>query len=140
MASAPMHKILVVDDDQISLKLMEKFLALAGYSVSKARNGAQALDMIAREDFSLLITDVAMPRIGGLRLLEEVGKKRNHIPAIVVTASNADSETQRKSYSVGALRFMVKPVDRDELLGAVKDILGKESENDGQGDSQRSCG
>jgi DNA-binding NtrC family response regulator len=109
----------------VSLKLMETFLASAGYAVSKTRDGAQALEMIARQKFSLLITDVTMPRVGGLRLLEEV-KKKHHIPAIVVTASDIDSEAQRKSHSLGALRFMIKPVDRDELIGAVEEILGKE--------------
>jgi len=104
---------------------MEKLLALAGYTVSMARNGAQALDLLAREQFALLITDLNMPRIGGLRLLEDV-KKKYHIPAIVVTASDIDSDTQRRSYSLGALRFIIKPVDRDELMSAVGEILGKE--------------
>jgi CheY-like chemotaxis protein len=126
MGNAPVRKILVADDDESSLKLMEKFLASAGYTVSKARDGAQALEMIAHEKFSLLITDVSMPRIGSLRLLEEIQKK-HLIPAIVVTASDPDSDTQRKSFSLGALRFMIKPVDRDELLSAVEEILGKES-------------
>jgi CheY-like chemotaxis protein len=125
MADTPVHKILVVDDDPFSLKLMEKLLALAGYSVSKARDGAQALDLLAREQFALLITDVNMPRMGGLRLLEDV-KKKYHIPAIVVTATDIDSDTQRRSYSLGALKFIIKPVDRDELLCAIEEILGKE--------------
>ncbi len=125
MTDTPFHKILLVDDDKFSLKHMEKFLAPTRYSVSQARDGAQALDMIAREQFALLITDVSMPRIGGLRLLEEVNRK-HHIPAIVVTEIDVDSETQRKSYSLGALRFMIKPVDRDELLSAIEEILGKE--------------
>ncbi|OGW52466.1 MAG: hypothetical protein A2Z46_05485 [Nitrospirae bacterium RBG_19FT_COMBO_55_12] len=125
MGNAPVRKILVVDDDEFSLKLMEKLLALAGYTVSMARNGAQALDLLAREQFALLITDLNMPRIGGLRLLEDV-KKKYHIPAIVVTASDIDSDTQRRSYSLGALRFIIKPVDRDELMSAVGEILGKE--------------
>ncbi len=126
MTDAPFHKILLVDDDKFSLKLMEKFLASTGYGVSQARDGAQALEMLAHEKFSLLITDVNMPRIGGLRLLEEAHRK-HHIPAIVVTASDVDSETQRKSYSLGALRFMIKPVDRDELLSAIEEIFGKET-------------
>ncbi len=126
MGNAPVQKILVVDDDEFSLKLMEKLLVMSGYTVSKARNGAQALDLLAREQFALLITDVNMPRIGGLRLLEDV-KKKYHIPAIVVTASDIDSDTQRRSYSLGALRFLLKPVDRDELLSAIEEILGKES-------------
>ncbi len=129
MANARVRKILVVDDDEFSLKLMEKFLVSAGYGVSQARDGAQALEMLAREKFSLLITDVNMPRMGGLRLLEEVQKKY-HLPAIVVTASDIDSDTQRRSYSLGALRFMIKPVDRDELLSAIEEILKKESETD----------
>ena len=125
MGNALVRKILVVDDDEFSLKLMEKLLAMAGYTVSMARNGAQALDLLAREQFALLITDLNMPRIGGLRLLEDV-KKKYHIPAIVVTASDIDSDTQRRSYSLGALRFIIKPVDRDELMSAVGEILGKE--------------
>ena len=126
MGNAPVRKILVADDDEFSLKLIGKLLALAGYTVSKARDGAQALDLLAREQFALLITDVNMPRMGGLRLLEEV-KKLHHIPAIVVTATDIDSDTQRRSYSLGALRFIIKPVDQNELLSAVKEVLGKES-------------
>jgi len=126
MGNAPVRKILVADDDEFSLKLIGKLLALAGCTVSKARDGAQALDLLSREQFALLITDVNMPRMGGLRLLEEV-KKKYHIPAIVVTASDIDSDTQRRSYSLGAVRFIIKPVDQNELLNAVKEVLGKES-------------
>jgi two-component system chemotaxis response regulator CheY len=126
MGNAPVRKILVAEDDEFSLKLIGKLLALAGYTVSKARDGAQALDLLSRERFALLITDVNMPRMGGLRLLEEV-KKKYHIPAIVVTASDIDSDTQRRSYSLGAVRFIIKPVDQNELLNAVKEVLGKES-------------
>jgi len=125
MENAPVRKILVVDDDEFSLKLIGKLLTLAGYTASKAKDGAQALDLLSREAFALLITDVNMPRMGGLRLLEEV-KKKYHIPAIVVTASDIDSDTQRRSYSLGAVRFIIKPVDRDELLNAVEEVLGKE--------------
>jgi two-component system chemotaxis response regulator CheY len=126
MGNAPVRKILVADDDEFSLKLIGKLLNLAGYTVSKARDGAQALDLLSREQFALLVTDVNMPRMGGLRLLEEV-KKKYHIPAIVVTATDIDSDTQRRSYSLGALRFIIKPVDQNELLNAVKEVLGKES-------------
>ena len=126
MTTASIHKILVVDDDTLSLKLMAKFISSTRYTVSQARDGAQALDMIERENFALLITDLTMPRISGLRLLEEV-KKKYRIPAIVVTATDIDSYTQRKSYSLGALRYMIKPVDRNELLCAIEEILGRES-------------
>ena len=126
MGNAPVRKILVVDDDEFSLKLIGKLLTLAGYTASKAKDGAQALDLLSREAFALLITDVNMPRMGGLRLLEEV-KKKYHIPAIVVTASDIDSDTQRRSYSLGAVRFIIKPVDQNELLSAVTEVLGKES-------------
>jgi two-component system chemotaxis response regulator CheY len=126
MGNAPVRKILVAEDDEFSLKLIGKLLALAGYTVSKARDGAQALDLLSREQFALLITDVNMPRMGGLRLLEEV-KKKYHIPAIVVTASDIDSDTQRRSYSLGAVRFIIKPVDQNELLSAVTEVLGTES-------------
>ena len=104
---------------------MKKFLDEEGYSVTKAKNGAQALDMMAGEHFDLLITDVSMPRIGGLGLLEKM-RGRYDTPAIVVTDSDIDSETQRRSYSLGASRFMVKPLDRDDLLFVVREILGKD--------------
>ncbi len=119
-----MLKILVVDDDEHSLKLMDAYLSSAGYGVTRAVNGAQALDILRRERFDLLITDVGMPRIGGFRLLEEVQRK-HHLPAIVITATDADSETQRKAFSLGALKFMLKPIEREEVLDTVDDILRK---------------
>lgn len=126
MEDAHQYKILAVDDDELSLRLLEKFLAPAGYAVSKAHDGAEALDLLSRERFDLLITDISMPRMSGLRLLEEVKKRHGVIPTIVVTASEIDSATQRKSHSLGARSFLVKPLDRDELLDVVEQVLGKE--------------
>ncbi|MEK6699538.1 MAG: response regulator [Nitrospirota bacterium] len=120
------YKILAVDDDEFSLRLLEKFLAPAGYAVTKAHDGAEALDLLSQERFDLLITDISMPRMSGLRLLEEVEKRHGAIPTIVVTASEINSTTQRKSHSLGARSFMVKPLDRDELLDVVEQVLGKE--------------
>ena len=125
MMDKPLHKILVVDDDRTSRRLMKKFLDAEGYTVTKAKNGAQALEMLANEQFDLLITDVTMPRIGGLGLLEKM-RGRYDIPAIVVTEIDIDSETQRRSYSLGASKFMVKPLDRDDLLFVVREILEKD--------------
>ena len=126
MADAHQYKILAADDDEFSLRLLEKFLTRAGHIVSKAHDGAEALDLLSRERFDLLITDISMPRMSGLRLLEEVKKRHGAIPAIVVTASEIDSTTQRKSHSLGARAFIVKPLDRDELLDVVEQVLGKE--------------
>lgn len=125
MLKSPRYHILIVDDDESSLKLLELFLRTAGYRIAKAENGAQALEMLQQERYDLIITDVGMPRIGGLRILEEV-KKRYGIPAMVVTATDADSETQRKAYALGARKYMLKPLDREELLQAVGSILGKD--------------
>ncbi len=124
MPQGPSHRILIVDDDEFSLKLMEKYLTAAGHEVAKARDGAQALTLLGQEDFGLLITDLSMPRIGGVRLLEEM-RKRKPIPAIVVTASDIDSSAQRSSLAAGALTFLVKPLDREELLDIVQRALGK---------------
>lgn len=121
-----MSKVLVVDDDEFSLKFLEKILAPAGYGVSKAKNGVQALEMLARDRYDLIITDISMPRIGGIRLLE-TAKKKYRIPAIVVTASDIDSDAQRRSYAAGASKFMVKPLDAGEVLDTVKDVLERDT-------------
>lgn len=125
MTDTTAHRILIVDDDEFSLRLLEKILVAEGYAVVKAKDGAEALNLITRDDLDLLITDLTLPRMGGVRLLQEV-RKRSSIPAIVVTASEIDSEAQRNSLAAGALKFMVKPLDREELLRAVKDVLGKD--------------
>jgi CheY-like chemotaxis protein len=126
MEDAHQYKILAVDDDEFSLRLLEKFLTRAGHVVFKAHDGAEALDLLSRERFDLLITDISMPRMSGLRLLEEVKKRHGVIPTIVVTASEINSTTQRRSHSLGARLFMVKPLDGDELLDVVEQVLGKE--------------
>ena len=125
MTNAPFYNILIVDDEVNSLRLMEIFLTTAGYIVAKAENGAQALDILQNKSFDLIITDVGMPRIGGLRILEEV-RRRYRIPVMVVTATDADSDTQRKAYALGARKYMLKPIDREELLQAVGSILRKD--------------
>ncbi len=121
-----MSRILIAEDDKHSLKLLDIILTSAGYDVAMAGDGVKALELIRNEQFDLLITDVGLPRKDGLRLIEEANKRRR-IPSIVITATDIDSATQRKSYAVGALKFMVKPLDSHEVLAAVADVLGKES-------------
>lgn len=122
--SVPPAKILVVDDEKIVVDLHKKMLERNGYEVVVAHDGAEALEMIAAEKPDLILTDVLMPEMDGLRLCEELKKneRTNLIPVIMVTAVD-DYDHRIRGIETGADDFLSKPVRSRELYARVKSLL-----------------
>lgn len=116
------HKILVVDDESTNLLLLEKVLQTR-YTVITARSGAEALDVLKREEISLLITDQRMPGMTGTELLRESQSLRPGMVSMLLT-SNRDTETFIDAITrAGALRVLNKPWDPANLLSVVEKSL-----------------
>lgn len=113
-------KILVADDNAILLRVMEFQLKNAGFTVSIASDGLEALELFLHDEFDCIITDLRMPKLSGWELLERVRITNANIPVIVITAFG-DGEL---SLGSGAFDFINKPFSREEMLLALDRALG----------------
>ena len=115
--------VLVVDDDDHMRIALKESLTKAGYAVSMADNGLKAVEEIDRSIFDLVITDVKMPRLNGIDLLQHVKDKTPFLPVILITAYGTVQDAV-KVIKEGAFDYIQKPFNTDTLYGVVKRALG----------------
>jgi CheY-like chemotaxis protein len=123
--SIPYGPILVVEDVPHILELLEVTLRFKGYPVVTARNGQEALDFIAQEHPALVITDILMPKLDGFALVHRLrsNPKTSNIPIIFLSATYVTPEDKAFAMSLGVVRFLEKPVDTEEFLLTVAEVL-----------------
>jgi CheY-like chemotaxis protein len=118
-------KILIVDDDSVTLKMLEKILLSAGYWVAKATNGKEAL-YIADDFFpDLIILDIMMPVMDGTEAMEKLKKnpRTKNIPVIFLSSLITKKDELRKfAKSKG---YLAKPIEREKLLKKIEQVLKK---------------
>lgn len=106
--------ILIVDDDPINLEILKARLKNLGYTFETASNGAQALEKIDERAFDVVLTDLMMPEVDGMDLLEAVKKQRPNTEVIIMTAyATVDNAVQ--ALLNGAVDYLQKPVNLEEL-------------------------
>src|ERR1044071_285137 len=117
--------ILVVDDNPDKLSLIEAALSLAGYNVTTATDGDEALSAIESYQPDLVITDVMMPRMNGYELAQRIryNPRTKFIPVIMQTAAGRRVEDLRRASEVGALGYITDPTDIDLLLARTRTLL-----------------
>lgn len=114
--------ILVVDDEPIARANLRHVLSKEGYAVEVAANGEEALACLARMEFDCIVTDLKMERMDGLQLLEAASKVAPETRFILVTGyATVDSAVQ--ALKTGAVHYLAKPIDLNELREAVRDVL-----------------
>jgi len=118
----PAHRILVVDDDDDIRQINAEVLALSGYHVDAAEDGAAAWDTIQRNRYDLLVTDNDMPKVSGVELLHKLHAAHIALPVILATGTLPTADfTQYPWIQPAAL--LIKPYSFHELLGTVRNIL-----------------
>ncbi|HKG81242.1 MAG TPA: diguanylate cyclase [Pyrinomonadaceae bacterium] len=117
--------ILVVDDNPDKLGLIEAALSLAGYNVTTATDGEEALAVLESYQPDLVITDVMMPRMNGYELAQRIRANpiTKFIPVIMQTAAGRRSEDLRRASEVGALGYITDPTDLELLLARTRTLL-----------------
>ena len=117
--------ILIADDEPNILISLEFLLKRAGYQVSLARDGQQALDAILRDRPALVLLDVMMPKKTGLEVLQAVRADEacNGVRILMLTAKGRDTDVA-KGLALGADAYMTKPFATKDLVQRVKDLLG----------------
>ncbi len=111
--------VLVVDDEQRVREICKEFLEEEGYRVTTAIDGQDALGKMDNDDFDLYLVDIAMPRIGGLELMNMI-KKKQPLSVIIILTGFSSIEGAVKAVHAGAFQYLSKPINADELLDAVK--------------------
>ncbi len=115
-------RILVVDDDRVTLHLVRGLLVAEGFEVETANDATEALDKTARSTFDLLVVDVWMPDMSGFDFLARLRAKGPPPPALILTADDAP-ETMLRAVGEQAYRYLSKPVDPHDLIEAVNAAL-----------------
>ncbi|HWP42713.1 MAG TPA: response regulator [Blastocatellia bacterium] len=122
-------KILVADDSSINLELAHSTLEPSGYQVIVAAQVAEAIDLARRESPDLILSDMSMPEGGGLELLRRVKSDPllSHIPFIFLSSTYVEPEYASKALSLGASRYLVRPIEPQELLAEIEACLREAS-------------
>jgi DNA-binding NtrC family response regulator len=116
------ESILIVDDEEIIRESLSFILNKEGYRVADAANGRIALDRIREESFDLVLTDLEMPEMKGIELLESINKFSPETLVVIITAYGS-IDTAIAALRQGAVDYILKPVEFDELLIKVKRLL-----------------
>lgn len=117
-----MHKILVLEDDELFASTLEDFFEDEGFEVDIAYDGEECLDLNYKNKYDLYIFDINVPKINGLDLLEQLRSSGDETPSIFLT-SYKDKETLQQGFENGCDDYLKKPVDLDELILRVKALL-----------------
>lgn len=118
-------RILIIDDEPANVMVLKRYLEGSGFQrVATNTNSTQALAWIREQRGDLVLLDVMMPSVSGIDILNAMraDPKLKFIPVLIVTA-NTDSQTKRTCLSLGAIDFLAKPVDPNELLPRVRNTL-----------------
>ena len=112
-------KILIVEDNELNMKLMADILETSGYEVAKAIDGEEALDVLSEQKFDLMILDIQLPKKSGYEVLQE---KQQDVPTIIVSACCMEDEVM-KAKAIGCLDYITKPIKVVEFLTKIKSYL-----------------
>ena len=116
-----MYNILVVDDDKEIVESIEIFLRNEGYNVYKAYNGVEALDILVNKEVHLILMDIMMPKLDGIKATIKIREEKN-IPIILVSAKSEDTD-KIMGLNIGADDYITKPFNLLELIARVKSNL-----------------
>lgn len=115
------QQILLIDDDELILKVINRILTREGYDVKTATNGKDAMELIEQQKFDLLITDIMMPYSNGFEVISKFKQHPNAegVPIIVISSVGTENAV-REGLNIGADDYLRKPIMPDELLIRVR--------------------
>lgn len=126
-------KVLIAEDDENSRQLLETVLSFEGYEVVSFDNGLKSLAYLQTESVDLIISDILMPEMDGYGLCRAVKQSQflQNIPFVFYTATYTSSQDERFALSLGAVKFLVKPMAMDDLLKVVAEMLHADHKSGG---------
>ena len=122
-SSTPSPRLLIVDDDAGQRSLLDSFLSSQGFDTVPVPSGERALEVLRQQKINMMISDVRMPGLTGLETLRLARKEHGSFPILLVTAF-ADVRDAVGAIRDGAVNYLSKPIDLDELLASVRHATG----------------
>ena len=117
-----MFKILIAEDDNELRLMFQRFLTRNGFSVTAVMNGKEALNVLSKDFFDLIVSDIMMPEMDGYELVRSLRDSGDNTPVLMITAKNA-YEDMRLGFLSGTDDYMVKPVNVNEMLLRINALL-----------------
>jgi two-component system copper resistance phosphate regulon response regulator CusR len=114
-----MIRILVIEDESRILSFLSRALEAEGFDVDGVDNGSDGFEWAVRGPYDLVILDLVLPRLDGLRVLRELRRRRPELPVVIVSA-RSDLPTKLRGFQLGANDYLAKPFAVDELLARVR--------------------
>jgi CheY-like chemotaxis protein len=121
-----MARVLVIDDDEMSRTLLKRMLDAEGHQVEEALDGAEGLRLFGERPPDLVLTDINMPGLDGLDVIEAIHFQHAQVPIIAISGGGAipKDELLETAAALGAVEVIMKPFEFSQLVGAVKRALG----------------
>ncbi|MDI1471802.1 MAG: response regulator [Thermodesulfovibrio sp.] len=119
-------RVLVVDDDKTTRKMLSLILKSKGYDVVTAENGMDGLQKLGLEQINLILTDMNMPYMDGIEFTKQVRANPDfsHIPIVMLT-TEADEEEKQRAYKAGVDDYLIKPATAEQIVESMKKIIKK---------------
>ncbi len=121
-SSMAAERILIVDDEEAIREVVYSMLCVAGYQCKHAASGLEALALLQEEEFELMLSDLMMPELDGIGLLERAKERYPDMPVVMVTAVH-DISIALRALRNGAYDYLLKPFEREQLLASVRRAL-----------------
>jgi DNA-binding NtrC family response regulator len=117
-------KALVIDDEQVVLDSVSKIMTAENYEVDVSLSGREGVNQALQRDYDIVLTDIRMPDIGGMRVLRDVKRAKPSLPVVMITAY-ASVQSSVQAMKLGAADYLEKPFTPDQLIKAVASALDR---------------
>ncbi len=129
-------QVLLVEDDATARLLLGEVLTGAGYDVTTAQDGETALELLSKQTFDVVITDIRMRKVGGIQVLY-AAKQYTSSPAVILLTGYGSLETALEALRAGAYDYLLKPVDPNDLLERVEGAMQRRQSEQRQNNAVR---
>ena len=120
-----MKRILIVEDNELNMKLFFDILKYQNYEPIKAIDGLEGYQKIKDEKFDLIILDIQLPKMTGFEILEKLKEDKIVLPPIIIASACAMDEDKKKANMLGVNDYITKPIDINNFMKVVKQKLGE---------------
>jgi len=124
-----MKRILIVDDEEEIQRLFEDYVEMIGYESALAKNGKEALNMVKKEDYDLVVTDLKMPEMDGVSFMKEAKKLCPELKFVILTGYSSQ-KSMEESVESGSYVYLEKPVDYEDFKEIVRRVFKDEIDFD----------